>query len=359
MPEETMLAHLANRLGHGSEDLATEALAFILQNPAAARGMEAHARRWSSGLAVPSRFRTQDWLASDEAIPDLVAVAPDGSTPLIVEAKFGAALTPNQPVTYLRRLLLLNTPTLLLFLVPSRRATPIWAELRRRCSEAGIELTTSDPLATGSVENVVVAVTTWADLLLDIERSLTPPNEHHRTLAELEQLQGLCERQDRTLFQPFSTRFLGGGTGQHLMDLDALLNEAIETLVAAGLASIKGLTRAAGTGYYGRYVQLAGWGCLLHVNFARWGSQRHTPLWLQITDRRAAGNPALRDALAPLTTEQPPRLLDEDGRRHIPIFLPNDVERDAVFAAVDRQLQEIHGLLSMCPPITSQPDNVE
>ncbi len=359
MPEETLLAHLANRLGPGSEDLATEALAFILQNPAATRGMGAHARRWSSELDVPNCFRTQDWLASDEAIPDLVGVAPDGSTPLIVEAKFGAALTPNQPVTYLRRLLLLDTPTLLLFLVPGRRATPIWAELRRRCSDAGIQLTTADPLAKGSVENVVVAVTTWADLLLDIERNLTPPNEHHRTLAELEQLQGLCERQDRTLFQPLSTDFLGGGTGQRLMDVDALLNEAIETLVASGLASIKGLTRAAGTSYYGRYFRLAGWVCLLHVNFSRWGSERPTPLWLQITDRRAYGNQALRDALAPLAVEQPPRLLDEDGERQIPIFLPHGVDRDAVFAVVDQQLQEIRGLLSSCPPIELQPANVE
>lgn len=359
MSDETLLAHLAHRLGRGSEDLATEALAFILQNPAAARGMEAHARRWSSGLDVPNCFRTQDWLASDEAIPDLVAVAPDGSTPLIVEAKFGAALTPNQPVTYLRRLLLLDTPTLLLFLVPGRRATPIWAELRRRCSDAGIQLTTADPLAKGSIKNVVVAVTTWADLLLDIEHNLTPPTDHHRTRAELEQLQGLCELQDRTLFQPLSTDFLGGGTGRRLMDLDALLNEAIETLVAAGLASIKGLTRAAGTGYYGRYVQLAGWTCLLQVNFTRWGTQRHTPLWLQITDPRAYANQALRDALAPLTSEQPPRLLDEDGKRQIPIFLPHDVDRDAVFAAVDRQLQEVRGLLSQCPPITAPPENVE
>src|SRR5207253_2283369 len=114
---------------------------------------------------------------------------------------------------------------------------------------------------------------------------------------------------------------------RRLTELDALINEVIEGLVAAELATTRGLTRSAGTGWFGRYVRLNGWECLLHVNFTRWGSERPTPLWLRISDKRAAGHVGLRDALSPLATADPPRLLDEDGRRQIPIHIPHDVDR--------------------------------
>lgn len=352
MSDDTLLAHLAHRLGRGSEDLATEALAYLLLNPAAARGATAHARRWNADLPEIAAFRTQDWLAADEAIPDVVGVSAEGVTPLIVEAKFGAALTPNQPVTYLRRLLGQDFPALLLFLVPTRRVIPIWSELRRRCSDEGLELVQDENPAVPRAlrDNVVVAVTTWKDLLDDLERALTPPSEHHRTLSELDQLRGLCGRADQAVFEPFTTDFLGGTVGQRLTELDALINEAVDGLVASGLASTKGLQRSAGTGWYGRYFRMAGWECFLHVNFDRWGRQRPTPLWLRINDRRTSGHPSLMDALGPLVNAAPPRLLFADGLLQIPIHLPHDVDRDAVFAAIDGQLQEVHGLLATCPP---------
>ena len=105
MNDATLLAHLVNRLGTGAENIANETLAYLLQEPAACHGMHAHARRFCPDVAAARRYRTQDWSAEDNAIPDLVGITADGTTPLVIEAKFGAALTPNQPVTYLRRLL--------------------------------------------------------------------------------------------------------------------------------------------------------------------------------------------------------------------------------------------------------------
>lgn len=351
--DETLLAHLAHRLGHGSEDLATEALAFILRNPVAARGMASHAARWCPDLSPTPRFRTQDWLSEDEAVPDLVGVAADGSTPLIVEAKFGAALTPNQPVTYLKRLLPSGEPGLLLFLVPARRRRSIWAEIQHRCEASGLSLAPSNQSFCGAHGPAVVAVTVWPDLLEEIERHLVPLTDHRRTFAELEQLRGLCERADRSVFAPFTTQFLGGDVGKRLQDLDSLLNEAATSLAERGMASTSGLRWSSGQNWFGRYFLFAGWECLLHVNFVRWGTQRDTPLWLRITDKRAATHPGFQDVLSPLAASEPARLLDDDGRRLIPIHLPHGEERDAVFAAIEDQLVEIHGLLASCPPLPS------
>ena len=55
-------------------------------------------------LASLVRVETQSWSSDDQAIPDLIGIGRDGTTPLVVEVKFDATLTPNQPVTYLDRL---------------------------------------------------------------------------------------------------------------------------------------------------------------------------------------------------------------------------------------------------------------
>ena len=164
-------------------------------------------------------------------------------------------------------------------------------------------------------------------------------------MSELQQIRGLCERQDREAFQPFSTDFLGGDVGQHVLDLDGLLIEAVDGLVADGLSSTRGLKWSAGQGWFGRYFRLGGWVCL-HVNYTRWGKERPTPMWLRIIDQDAG--PDVLEALAPLALEDPPRFLNEDGLRQIPIQLPHDDSRDVVHAAIDGQLRQVHALLQSC-----------
>jgi hypothetical protein len=65
-------------------------------------------------------------------------MASDGSTPLLVEAKFWAGLTGHQPVSYWQRLPV-EQPAMLLFLVPryaSRCSGPrFWLGRRRQGSQ--------------------------------------------------------------------------------------------------------------------------------------------------------------------------------------------------------------------------------
>lgn len=352
-----MLAYLSNRLGSGAEDLATEALAFLLRTPAAATGLLNHARRSCPLLTEPARYRTQDRSVTDDGIPDLVGVGPDGTTPLIIEAKFGAALTANQPVTYLQRLLDREEPSLLLFLVPTRREAPIWAELQRRCADAGMELVCEGGRSVGQWGNITVAVSRWQDLLRDLELAPVPVEDHRRQLSELEQLRGLCEREDRNLFRPFTSEFLNGDVGQRLLDLDELLNEVVNVLASEGEASTKGLRWSSGQGWFGRYVKLAEWECLLKVDFRSWGRES-TPLWLRITDTRAPANQDLLNILEPLVGTRHPRFINDGGLMQFSIGLPHGSERDEVFAAVDAQVREVLNLLRACPP-THPGENAE
>ena len=60
---------------------------------------------------------------------------------MLIEAKFRAGLTDNQPMAYLKRLPA-NTPSALLFVAPAARLTTLWNELRRIAakSPSGITL---------------------------------------------------------------------------------------------------------------------------------------------------------------------------------------------------------------------------
>ena len=68
--------------------------------------------------------------------PDLVGWDQNGDERLLVEAKFGAGLTPNQPNEYLRRL---RRGGVLLFVAPEARLDTLWPELERRAKKGGFE----------------------------------------------------------------------------------------------------------------------------------------------------------------------------------------------------------------------------
>ena len=74
-PEKSaLLAHLRDRLGTGPENLATQALAFILNQYEEAReAFPGHCRvKYQPDLPSIAQFETQVLSADDNAIPDLI-----------------------------------------------------------------------------------------------------------------------------------------------------------------------------------------------------------------------------------------------------------------------------------------------
>jgi hypothetical protein len=115
-----LFGHLVSRFSTHPENLATEALAFILNRSATMRE-ELRNLFGRTGIELPplARFRSQ---AGDDQgnIPDLIGLDATGAEQLFIENKFWAGLTENQPAGYLERLSA-NDSGLLIFIVPSRR----------------------------------------------------------------------------------------------------------------------------------------------------------------------------------------------------------------------------------------------
>jgi hypothetical protein len=99
-----LFGHLATQFATSPENLATESLNYILQSPTARRAMVTFLGQ-AAGVELDERytFRTQVG-GTDAAVPDLVGFDSNGDQSLIIEAKFWAGLTDNQPVGYFNRL---------------------------------------------------------------------------------------------------------------------------------------------------------------------------------------------------------------------------------------------------------------
>jgi hypothetical protein len=125
---DSLFAHLALAFGKQPENLATEALGYILRSSSSAREAVG-SFLCQLGTTIPRDLTWATQVGGDDnGRPDLVGYDDTGEQPVIVEAKFWAGLTKNQPVAYLNRL---PSAGLLVVVAPAKRLTILWNELRR------------------------------------------------------------------------------------------------------------------------------------------------------------------------------------------------------------------------------------
>ncbi|MBB3084197.1 hypothetical protein [Geodermatophilus sabuli] len=341
-----MFGYLVTRLAAHPENVATDALHYVLStSPIVGRALEDHLRRVVD-LPVGLHYDVQA-AADDGSIPDLAGVAEDGSTPLLLEAKFYAGLTANQPVGYLRRLPAAR-PALLLFVVPAARLELLWTEVTAR---AGL----TDPTApAGDFRQVAVndrhtlAMTSWRALLAVLAEAAVASGDQ-AAAANLAQLRGLCERMDDQAFHPIAPEELSGSVAVRLQQYLGLINKAVDRLIDAEVATTgsndfrRGGLRA-GVQWWGRYFGVSGTSCLLRISAGPWARDRATPLWLQIGYNSSPPPAAIHAALKPLQAER-----NRVFRRHtcvdVAIDLLPGAEEDAVLDHITRQIERVAACL--------------
>lgn len=126
----SVLSHIVQkRLSRENEDVATEALAYILASSQTARGAMGSILQGVESEVPNLWFETQ---TSDAGIrPDMWGL--DAGVPrAFIENKFWAGLTDAQPVEYLRRLGANGRPSVLLVVAPEARQQALARELHQR-----------------------------------------------------------------------------------------------------------------------------------------------------------------------------------------------------------------------------------
>ena len=327
MPDEnreTLLAKIVPVFASSTEDVAVEALGHILsESEATRRALSDILHVGGAAVGQIARVRTQPTGGEDER-PDLAGFDQHGRERVLIEAKFWAGLTANQPLTYLERLPE-QEPSALLFVAPAARIEPLWTELRRQASKSSSGIT---------LESFQEA---------EMLRSAAAAAADSHTETDIRQLHGLAVRQDADAFLPLRPEELGPEFPRRMLRLRELVDDATERGVQAGWADWSRV-QVQDWGY-GRYLGLGGEDVWFGINFLEWACHRDTPLWLWFYTARVDVEKVRRAFESP-RRQSPPEVFPSDWGLVVPIELPVAVEYEAVLDAVVARLAEIAAILS-------------
>ncbi|MYH07854.1 MAG: hypothetical protein F4146_04775 [Rhodothermaceae bacterium] len=342
-----LLAKISPMFSGKNEDVAVEALGHILNGSQPAR--DALSDVLQSGGAEVGRImevKTQVTIEED-ARPDLAAFNEDSSMTVLIEAKFWAGLTENQPVAYLRYLLRDPRTSALLFIAPHARRDSLWAELERRIKEADFSVSfktekKQEELLSAPVgEKHWLILTSWTNLLDRMAAEISAAGDT-QTSADIVQLRGLAAQEDATAFMPLRSEEIGPDIPRRLMGLNTLVDQVTRRLHVRGYVSLKGVKATPQKTGYIRYIKLAGTGASFGIDFSKWATLRDTPLWLIL--RGWKGCKPLEEVWNSLDSFRrldPPALFKMGGQLVMPIELPLGLERDAVLDKVVGRLEGI------------------
>lgn len=334
-----LLAQLAWRFHPRMEEVAVAALAYILNRyPVSREGLSEVLERVVPGMRLSDeRFQTEVSF-SDGARPDVLQKGVDGQDRLMIEAKFHASLTPNQPVPYLKWLPE-DGVSALAFMAPSGRVEELWPALLHRLDKKGIRHSDAVPrgvVIDGTSKHLLI--TDWTTLLSGMESRL---HNSESGLAELRQLSGLARFAEAN--EPRSLR-----AGEDLVKQVAAIGRQ------SGWISEKGLRPTTKSCGYGRYVQLgrrARLGVWVGFNADLYEEFRETELWVQLVKWSDPVGQRWNERVVPALTDRGDLPVKFEGAAAWVGVVPKDRSDPASYAAA---LEGVAGILDEAaePPLS-------
>lgn len=356
---QTVFSHIIQkRFSQVNEDVATDALAYVLESSDAARHGMTKLLRGIVPALPPLRFKTQQ--AEGAIRPDMWGYA-ETEPRVFVENKFWAGLTDNQPVSYLKQLAAYSQPTVLLVVAPSAREQTLWRELNRRLLAAGIS-TTQRPAAAGVACSVdtqlgpILAVTSWTNVLSVLEHeSVDDP----RARGDLVQLRALCDAADAEAFKPVSPEEMSDQrTPAFMLQLSSIVQATVDLAVTEKVLNIGRLMPQASWERIGRYARVSGdkgggAGVWFGVHFGLWKTHGTTPLWLIFSDGDFGRAQEVRPLIEPWATQHGILTTANDSDIAIALEIPIGEDKAGVIRYLADQITAIAAVLAALPPVSS------
>ena len=361
----SLLAHLANRFTNQTETLATEALGYILSQSAPARvALQEMLMSGDADIGPISRVETEfkvkvkakEGAKSKEARIDLVGFGEGDAKRALIEVKFWAGLTENQPNTYLDELLKNEEPAALLFVAPELRLDMLWEEIIHLANEAkrftlGVEMVDAETKLRSAVVNDGphrLMLTSWRAMLDKMSRKVGDVTVE----KDIDQLQALCDQQDRVAFLPLDAGEIGPGFSRRAIDLHNLFHAVVSRVHKGGIWKKIGHSKLeANFGHYFSLIDAALVGDVwigIHYEFGT--RHRETPFWVMLGYSSNAKLDEIRKRLDAARRETGLDYVDtEYGKTPvslIPIHLPAGVEYEVVLDSVVGQIRKIGEILA-------------
>lgn len=331
--QNSLFAHIVPMYGQ-TEVIATEALRYILQQSEPSRNaLENMVRTAGAKIGSLTRFETEVGGEEGERV-DLVCSDRNGTERILLEAKFWAGLTDNQPNTYIGRLPE-HGHSALLFVAPAQRMETLWPEL---CRRAEANYTLSATSESGDLRCVAIdgsdrkmMLTSWRSVLMQMESQASIAGDR-AVIRDIEQLLGLTDRMDSDAFLPIHSDELGQQFPRRMRNFLDLISRATERIRNSELVSRMGpLTSSWGS--HGVYMTLADAKIWFGFDVGLWGWFRETPLWVELRGFNSLEDSEVLERLGGFENIGG-RLVDVHGGWFIPIYLPTAKEDTAVLEAV-------------------------
>lgn len=355
---DTVFSHIVQkRFSQLNEDVATDALAYILQSSEKARqGL----MKLIHGLnpAIPNlQFRAQQ---SEGAIrPDMWGFD-DNQARVFIENKFWAGLTDNQPVFYLKQLAEFPQPSVLMVVVPSARVHTIWRDLLERLKDSNISFSDHNTPAgfvfTSKTEHgPILALTSWSKILSAMELEA---EDDRKAMNDIDQLRALCDAADSEAFIPLSAEDVSDQRiPSYILQLNTIVQDSVQMAIARGFIDINGLRPQASwerIGRYIRFVEASKVGCWIGIHFGLWKKHGYSPLWLIFSSDNFSRAPEVRKYVEPWAAKQGIPSIWENGYFYLGLKLLTAEDKDLVVKKIVERLSEIEIILTeIKPPISA------
>jgi hypothetical protein len=356
----TVFSHIVQkRLSKESENVATEALAFILESSEAAKGGMMKLLRGIVPDLPDLWFRPQQ--TEGNSRPDMWGRDEGGSAHVFVENKFWAGLTDSQPVSYLKVLGGRPHSSLLLVVVPAARERTVWTELNKRLKDSQISADTR-PVTPGSNFVVktgagpIMALTTWTTLLAFLNAETV---EDLCARNDIAQIKALCDQADSDAFLPFLREQMSDQqTPSLLLQLTGLIQEVSDLAFHKGVLVKGNLRPQSGAKRIGRYASIPSeeqCGVWLGIHLKLWKDYGQSPFWMVFSKSDWGRAHEVRALLEPWAAQKNVFVAPQpEGSFAVAIDIPCGEEKESLVQRIVDQFEEIGRALRPLPPRKSK-----
>lgn len=286
--------------------------------------------------------------------PDIVGRTDTGQEALILEGKFDAGLTENQPNNYLSRLPE-GSEGLLVFVVPKLRVEGLWKAVASRAGDI-FDLADQKELPDGSkCVNVgsshKLLMVSWGNLLNSF---LQPAQRSGEPISnDILQLISLCDRIEGETFKPFSSEELTSAQiGRRHRDMCTLVDAITQRFLDEGGMSTKGLNATPQKDGYVRYVRFGDdtskVGGSIRLDYTSWVENEISPIWVETWEGEATAY--LREIFKQVAIADGLTVQEKRSTVMLPLDIgPGQEFSEVVDCAVER-IEKILKLVKETPP---------
>ena len=267
-------------------------------------------------------------------IPDLSGFDENKNEVIILEAKFWASLTDNQPLTYLNRL---SENGVLAFICPDLRKISLQSEILYTLKESNIEFRVDSKIIKIGTKNIIIY--SWDSVLNALKNDIG--HSEFDALSDINQLKGLCEKIDANSFLPLTDEDLSPAVPRKILSYYRIVDKVIDKLAKEINLSTKGLKTTGQQWGYTRYAKIEDLTIELDVNFEYWAKYADTPIWLQISENWSA-SPAILKINSEIEKKYGKIDFSDNNKPYYPIRINTGAIEESVINAISEFIKVVH-----------------